>query len=307
MKKRKRNKVLVIILIVFASVLVLFLFKPSLARYIYNGIKNYYYETQRFYFNCDKLDENNAIFQLDNWDGVNSFDVTYNMNSFKNNFIAAESDISYNITYSCSSNVTCTINKQTGLIPSNTHEDFFRINITPNVVLHEGDSVSLNVSVTSTSPYTKTLTGVVRLNVGVPGITWEIEDKANRPYLDMKITNTLNYYRVVNAFGNYAAGDVLEEEVYNSLSDTNKANCTSALIRLTFNPNVILLDITSDFYDNAYSNTTQLIDNKEYVNGITFGIEPIQSITIRFYKVEASNNYTYPFVNPTSVINFEAL
>ena len=87
-------------MIVFASILVLFLFKPSLARYIYNGIKNYYYETQRFYFNCDKLDENNAIFQLDNWDGVNSFDVTYNMNSFKNNFIASpmekEADIPNN-------------------------------------------------------------------------------------------------------------------------------------------------------------------------------------------------------------------
>ena len=67
------------------------------------------------------------------------------------------------------------------------------------------------------------------------------------------------------------------------------------------------MDITSDFYDNAYSNTTQLIDGKEYVNGITFGIDPINSIIIRFYKVEASNNYTYPFVNPTSVINFEAL
>ena len=307
MKKRKGNKVLIVILVIVSFIAILFLFKPSFARYIYNGIKNYYYESQRFYFNCDKLSDNNAIFQLDNWDGVNSFDVTYNMNSFKNNFIAAESDISYNITYSCSDNVTCTINKQSGLIPSTTHTDFFIINITPNVMLHEGDSVTLNVSVSSTSPYTKTLSGVVRLNVGVPGITYEIEDKANRPYLDFKITNTLNYYRVVNAFGNYSSGDVLEEEVYNNLSPSDKANCTSALIRLTFDPNVILLDITSDFYDNAYSNTTQLIDNKEYVNGITFGIDPIKSISIRFYKVEASNNYTYPFVNPSSIITFEVL
>ena len=307
MKKRKRNKGLIIIGSIVAFIAILFLFKPSFARYIYNGIKNYYYESQRFYFNCDKLSDDEAIFQLDNWDGVNSFNVTYNMDSFKNNFIAAESDITYNITYSCSSNVTCTINKQTGLIPSNTHTDFFIVNITPNVMLHEGDSVTLNVSVSSTSPYTKTLSGVVRLNVGVPGISYEIEDKANRPYLDFNITNTLNYYRVVNAFGSYNSGDVLEEEVYNNLSSSEKANCTSALIRLTFDPNVILLDITSDFYDNAYSNTTQLIDGKEYVNGIIFGVDPITSISIRFYKVEASNNYTYPFVNPSSVINFEVL
>ncbi len=306
-KKRRINRFLVILIIVVLSIGVLFLFKPSYARYIYNGIKNYYYESQRFYFNCDKLSDDNAIFQLDNWDGVNSFTVTYNLNSFKNNSVAADSDIAYNIVYNCSSNVTCTISKQQGVIYKTTHQDYFTINITPNTALSAGDSVTLNVSASSTSPYTKTLTGMVKLNVGVPGITYEIVDKANQPYLDFKITNTLNYYRVVTPFGNYSAGDTLEEEAYNNLSANDKSKCTSALIKLTFNPNVILIDITSDFYDNAYSYDTQLIDNKEYVNEIIFGVDPVTSISVRFYKVEASNNYTYPFVNQSSIINFEVL
>ena len=138
-------------------------------------------------------------------------------------------------------------------------------------------------------------------------INYEIEDKANRPYLDFNITNTLNYYQVVTAFGSYHVGDVIEGEVYNNLSAADKEKCTSALIRLTFDPNVILIDITSNFYENAYSYTTEIIDGKEYVNGITFGVDPITSISIRFYKAEASNNYTYPFVNPSSIINFEVL
>ena len=307
MKKIKKKKVLIIVAIVISFISVLFIIKPSLARYIYNGLKNYYYESKRFYFNCDKLSDNHAFFQLDHWDGVNSFSVMYNLDSFKNNLIAADTDISYNISYNCSSNVTCTISKQQGVIYASTHTDYFTINITPVTPLSEGDSVSLNVSVSSTAPYTKTLSGEVRLNVSVPGINYEIEDKANRPYLDFNITNTLNYYRVVTPFGNYSAGDVLEAEVYNNLSDQNKAKCTSALIRLTFDPDVILIDITSDFYDNAYSYTTELINGKQYVNGITFGVDPITSISIRFYKVEASNNYTYPFVNPSSIITFEVL
>ena len=296
--------IIIFVIVIFISLII---FKPSFARYIYNGLKNYYYESQSFFFNCDKLSTEGAVFQLDNWDGVNSFDVTFNMDSFKNNLISSNSDISYDITYSCSSKADCTISKENGLIPSSTHTDYFVITVTPNMTLVEGDSITLDVSVTSTSPYIKTLTGKVRLNVGIPGITYEISDKVNRPYLDFKITNTLDYYQVVTAFGTYNVGDFIEQNVYNSLSNDDKAKCTSALIKLEFNPNIILVDMTSEFYDNAYSYTTQMINNKEYINSVVFGMNPVSSMNIRFYKVEASNNYTYPYTNPTSIIDFNVL
>ncbi len=304
-KGHKKIKIFVGIFILM--ILSIFLFKPSFARYIYNGLKDYYYESQGFYFNCDKLSTNNAIFQLDNWDGVNSFDVTFNMDSFKNNLVASNSDISYNISYECSSKANCTISKESGLIDANTHKDYFVIKITPNVTLVEGDSITLDVSVTSTSPYVKTLSGKVKLNVGIPGVTYEITDKENRPYLDFKITNTLDFYRVVTAFGSYNVGDRIEQNVYSNLSNDDKNKCTSALIKLEFDPNIILVDITSEFYDSAYDYTTEMINNKEYINSIVFGMEPVSSISIRFYKVEASNNYTYPYVNPNSVISFNVL
>lgn len=304
-KKIGAFKVILVFVIVILFLTVIF--RPSVARYIYNGLKNYYYESQNFYFNCDKLSTEGAIFQLDNWDGVNSFDVTFNMDSFKNNLISSTSDIAYDITYKCSSKANCAITKESGLIPTSTHTDYFVITVTPNTTLIEGDYILLEVGVVSTEPYTKELTGTVRLNVGIPGIAYEISDKANRPYLDFNITNTLDYYQVVTAFNGYSVGDTIEQNVYNSLSNENKAKCTSALIRLDFNPNIILVDITSDFYENAYSYTTQLIDNKQYINSIVFGMEPVSSLSIRFYKVEASNNYTYPYVNPSSIITFTAL
>ncbi len=283
------------------------LFKPSIARYVYNGLKNYYYESQSFFFNCDKLSVEGAVFQLDNWDGVNSFDVTFNMDSFKNNSISSNSNIAYDITYECTNNATCTISKESGLIPTSTHKDYFVVTVTPNQALSEGDSITLDVSVESTAPYIKELTGQVRLNVGVPGIAYEITDKTNQPYLDFKITNTLDYYQVVTPFGNYTAGTTIEQSVYNSLSAENKAKCTSALIQLDFNPNVILVDVTSEFYENAYSYTTQAINNKQYINRVVFGMDPVSSMSVRFYKVNAANNYTYPYVNPTSIITFTAL
>ena len=301
------KRIIIIIGIVVSILLFVLIFKPSFARYVYNGLKDYFYESQGFYFNCDKLSTSGAVFQLDNWDGVNSFDVTFNMDSFKNNMISSNVDIAYDISYECSSKAICTISKETGLISTTTHTDYFVITIIPKVTLIEGDSIILDVSVTSTNPYVKTLSGKIRLNVGIPGVTYEISDKVNRPYLDFKITNTLDYYRVVKTFDTYSIGDTIEQNVYNSLSEENKNKCTSALIKLEFDPNVILVDITSEFYDSAYDFTTQMINNKEYINSIIFGMEPVSSMNIRFYKAEASNDYTYPYINPNSIISFNVL
>lgn len=309
--KRKISRFKLILIIIVSVTGLLFLFKPSFARYIYDGIKNYYYESRNFYFNSNKLSEAGIDLQLDNWDGVTSFDIDYTLNSIKNNSVASPDNISYNITkHRCvtNANVTCTITKETGLIPTNTHKDTFTITVTPNEALAQGAKVTVEVEVESTAPYEKKLVGTVELNVGVPGISYEIFDKANRPYLDFKITNTSNFYRVVIPFGNYTYGWTLEESVYNALSDENKAKCTSALIDLSFDPTVILVDVTSDFYENAYNYTTQIINGKAYINGITFGMDPATSISIRFYKVNAANDYTYPTDDPnnTSIITFTA-
>ena len=313
MTKKPRKKISrfkLIIIITSLVVVFLFLFKPSFARYIYNGLKNYYYESRNFYFNCDKLSEEGAVLQLDNWDGVTPFRLTYNMNSYKNNLVTSSDNISYDITKDCITiaNVTCTITKVQGLIPSNTHEDSFQILVTPNEPLAQGAQVVVDVSVESTSPYRKILSGTATLNVGIPGIQYEIVDKVSQPYLELKITNTLNFYRVGIPFGNYTFGQTLTDAEYNALTASEKEKCTSAIINLTFDPNVILVDMTSDFYDNAYSNTTTLINNKSYVNGITFGVDPVSSMTIRFYKTNTANNYTYPSLsNPNPVITFTAL
>ena len=39
-----------------------------------------------------------------------------------------------------------------------------------------------------------------------------------------------------------------------------------------------------------------------YINQISFKMEAISSTKVRFYKIDATKDYTYPIKNPTSII-----
>ena len=296
-----RNRILLVCLL-----LILFLIGSSFGRYVYQGLRNFYLQTKRFYFNSDKLTENGAIYRVENWSGVGSYSITFNMNSFANNKLVSDDNINYDIEFSCSEEVTCEVvdNKTSSQIPSTTNTDSFIIiiNVPTNVVFERGDTVTLNVKATSTSPYTKELTGTFTLVVGHYGLSYEIEDSANSPYLNIRITNTLDYYTVNDSIPGHNAGTQISMEDYLNLSPENQAKCSSSIITLRYNPNTILLDMTSDAYQEAVDTDTQVINNYDYVNKISFKIDALSSKTVKFYKLDTTNNYTYPIVNQNSII-----
>ena len=88
------------------------------------------------------------------------------------------------------------------------------------------------------------------------------------------------------------------------LSDENKEKCSSSVIDLSFDPSKVRLDMTNSNYLNASNVSTEQIDNYDYINGITFKVDALSSTVVRFYKVDASLDYTYPFVNDSSIIEF---
>ena len=63
---------------------------PTLGRYVGNEIRNYYLSSKNFYFNSDKLETGGIVYQIENWSGVDSYDVIYNLNSYKNNTVFSE-------------------------------------------------------------------------------------------------------------------------------------------------------------------------------------------------------------------------
>lgn len=302
-KKKLNNKNIIIIVALLTGVFLI----GTYGRYIYRGLRNYYLSTKNFYFNSDKLSEDESYYQLDNWSGVEPVTITINMNSKKNNIVASSDNISYTISYECSTNVSCTASKDTGLIMNGSNTDYFTITMTPTVQLGDGDSIWLEVETSATSPYTKTLSGKFTINVGEIGLSYEIVDSMGSPYLDFNITNTLDYYEVIEAFGDYSVGDRMEIREYLALSPENKTHCTSALITLTFDPNLFRLDNTSEAYLQAKrTTTTTMSDGFDYINSVTFGTDALSSTSVRFYKLYTNNDYTYPFVTNTPIITFSS-
>ena len=293
--------------ILIISFLLLLLFGGvSFGRYSYKEIRDFYLATKKFYFNSDKLTEKGANYRIENWSGVGTYSVTVNMNSFDNNNLFSEENINYDIEYDCSTGVTCSSleNKNSGVISTSQHTDSFTIVITvpTETVFETGDMVVLNIRTKSTSPYEKELKGRFTLVVGQYGLSYEIEDSVNSPYLSIRITNTLDYYRVLESFDNYNEGTQIDIETYLSLSEENKAKCSSAIVNLSFDPNVIILDMTSEDYQKAINTGQEVINNHNYINRMSFKIDALSSETVKFYKADPSQNYTYPIVNDNSVI-----
>lgn len=302
-KKLLKNKKFRYILI--GLLIIIFIpFIPTLGRFVYKEVRNAYFNSKKFYFASDKLSEDVSRYQIDFYNGVDPYNLTINMNSFKNNLTGADADITYEIKYTCSSNIICGSSKDTGIIYSTTNTDQFTISSTPRIQLNDGDRIIIEVEATSTSPYKKTLKGVFIIKVGYYGLSYEISDKENDIYFDLKITNTLEYYRVLEDFSTYHTNDHIDISTYQNLSDAEKTKCASSIIGLSFDPNVVLLDMTDNAYLIADKTTKTKINNYDYINSLEFKIDAIESKIIRFYKVDPTKDYTYPNEG-TSIVNVE--
>lgn len=305
-KYEKRNlqikKIKVITIISFMTI-ILVLILEVLARYVSNNLNDFFFESKEFYFYSDKLTLNGTKYQIDNWSGVEEYNIIINMNSMKNNLKKANYDIGYEITYTASDNIICQISKKEGIITSQTNTDSFNLKITPNAVFENGDSALVDIVVKSTGEYKKELKATFKLVVGQENVTYTIDDEKDSQYLELNITNNKSYYTVREAFDEYEVGDRININDYLNLSDENKIKCYSAEITLSFDPKVVVIDSTDKNYlhvkDLKYTNLNGYI----YVNEIIFDVEALSSENVRFYKLDKSKNYTYPIINDNSIVD----
>ena len=301
-KYRKKQIILVlIILIIIISLVVIF------GRFVTNSLNNFFLRSGEFYFESDKLSEEGTTLQVDNWSGVDDYTFTVNINTRKNNIETATYDIPYEIKYSASDNVICNLSKENGIIYASNNSDSFTITITPNTQLRTGDKVTIDLEVISTGEYKKTLKGKFILVVGQENISYEITDEKLNQYLELSITNTLSYYTVRENFDSYNVGDRIDVDTYLNLSQENKNKCYSGEVKLEFDPNEVLLDMTSEIYNEAKNIETININGNTYIRSFTINIDAISSVDIRFYKVDVTKDYTYPNNNNNSVIEVTSI
>lgn len=299
MKIYQKKQLLIILAILLCSVSFVIVF----GRYVTNSVNNFFLRSKEFYFFSDKLSEKRDVFQVDNWSGVDDYPILINMNSRKNNIQVASYDIAYDIKYTCTSNAICQLSKTEGVISKDSNTDSFTLTITPNTQLQTGDKVVVEIEATSKTSYTKTLKGKFTLVVGKENLTYQITDEPDNPYMDLRITNTISYYVVKEAFGSYDVKDKIDIDTYLALSDEDKAKCYSSIVLIEFDPNEILIDITNENYQKATNVTTTTIDGKNFINSFTLAIDAISSADLRFYKVDTSQDYTYPNLENYSAVS----
>lgn len=305
-KKKHKYKVKYII-ILFLILVNLIFFVSILGRYVVDSTKPFFGRTKEFYFYSDKLGEKNPAYQIENWSGVDDYVITINMHGYQNNLLTNSYDIDYDVSYIASDNIICQLSADKGTIDTKTNSSSFNLTITPNEQLETGDNVFVEITAHAKSPYDKTIKGRFTLIVGQEKLSYNVDDSENRPYLDVNITNTLSYYTVREAFDSYEVGRQITRDVYETLTAEQKKKCYSKIVTLKFNPEEILLDMTSNSYSNALETKTIVKNGHTYINSMTFSIDALSSQRIRFYKVDESKNYTYPNNNNKEVVTITSI
>ena len=298
--KRRRLFIILVLIILLLPVGVTF------SKYVIKNIKNYIMEADRFFFNSDKLVEGGIIYEINNWGGVSNIEIQFELNNHKNNILTSDADIQYSLSTSYDgSAIQVSLDSNSGVIYKNEKTDNFTLIITPLRPFNDNESVYVTITATSSRPYVKQLSATFIAKVGRRGIDYAITDSVNSPYFMFSITNALDTYKVIQAFSGHTVGETLTTTEYLALSSTDKAKCASVIITLSFDPSVIILDTTNDVLKYAQTSTTTY-NGVSYISSVTFPIDALTSMDIRFYKRNSSNNYTYPIVNNTSVVTFTA-
>lgn len=301
-KHRKFSTFVMSILIIFLILSVVF------ARYIYNIINNYILETKHMYFYSSVLDVNGKNFSIQNWDGFEPYHFTVDLRNYKNDDRRSDVDIPYTISITCDdTKVTCTTTKGSGAtLAHTTDSDSFIVDVVPKqgVTLTEDDVIKVTTTVTTTSPYKKVIYGSYNIGIEKANFSYSVEDSAGSLYAKLILKNTLSVYEVKTAFtqgGNtYNVGDKITADVYETLSDANKANCFSAIVTISFDTSKIKVDVTNHYYltrltNNGYTTTT---DANGFINGFSFKMGPSSTSELLFFKDDVSQNYN----NSTTLI-----
>ncbi len=288
----KNKKIKIVLLLCIFFLLTILLYNSSFGRYIYNSLNNSILESQNFYFKSTVLTLNGANYGISNWDGVNAYTITVDVNSKKNELTSTKTDISYDIKVECPSSVICTTSKSKGIIYSTNKTDSYVITIVPIENFNKGDEVIIKTSVTSTYPYTKTLSGTYHIGVENYGFSYHVSDQIGSKFVTLELTNSKPYYEVITAFDQYKVGDHISLDVYHGLSNSNKAKCLSVQLKVDFDPRKILLDLTNSAYLNSISTSETTVDGYRYIQAFTLNMDANSNQKIIFYKRDINKDYS---------------
>lgn len=143
--------------------------------------------------------------------------------------------------------------------------------MTPIDTIDQSDQIKIQVTASTSVPYQKTISCEFTLKAEAQGTnTYSIEDVENRDYAVLRLT------------------------------------CPNELSTVTveFDPTILRIDTNDEIYINREDSGTETttIEGKQYVKKIVFDLPAETTRYVKFYKVDKTQNYTYPGVQETSPI-----
>lgn len=276
-KQGKRIEIRLVTIIFVIFVITILSTLPSFARYIYNDLKDLYFTSKEFYFTSNLLSSNTFEYSYANWGGTEIYEIECKLYSYANELLKLDYDLDYQITCTVPEEyrdkIKCAVNStqvpegyagsasDDGTIYCSTNIDTAKIYVIPITTVSEGESVKIQISAKTQSPYQKTISCNIELQVQTQGNSFIIEDEENKSYALLKLTNSV------------------EEETQ---------------ITLEFDPEELRLDLNDEIYNEQAYIETKTIDGGAFVKKITFTMPKESSKNIKFYKVDKSKNYSYP-------------
>lgn len=96
MRIRKRiNKLKISILLI---VVIITITITAFGRYIYNNIREAYFQAEQFYFSSDILTVNGSNYKYTNWGGLSVYEIQFELRSYVNQMIKLDYDLNYTVT-----------------------------------------------------------------------------------------------------------------------------------------------------------------------------------------------------------------
>ena len=144
-----------------------------------------------------------------------------------------------------------------------------KIVVTPKTQIEQNDTITIRIKASTQEPYQKEISCEITLRIQqVLANSYEIEDVANRNYLTLKIVNTHD---------------------------------TGGNVSLEFDPNVVRIDLNDEAYIKRLEGSEE-VNSDGYVEKFVFTMDKESAKNIKFYKVDMTQDYTYPSGDTTSVI-----
>ena len=270
MKIKITKKKLIICIILLISLMIM----PTFSRFVYNNARDLYLKSQNFSFSSNLLTNTGKTYRYANWSGVDDYQIDLQLYSYENElslFNYEGNGLVYNLTCEVEDTTKATAHIGTSAgastgssyIPNTTNVKDIKIFLKPTENLKVGDTVKVTVTANTTEPYKKQISATFNVKVTGQNVTYSIEDEETSIYATLKLVNTK--------------------------TETNT-------ITLSYDPEIVVIDVTHEYYENRdkTKDTYENIDGVEYINSITFDMEPADVKNIRFYKKDINADYTYP-------------